>query len=368
MKVYITAKRIMFGRRNYNVLVTLLLFTTITNIAFARTGSNYPDAAVANTISGTVFDESRHPVADIFVELQDDFYRSISRVRTNGSGRYFFTGMRDGRYTLRVIPGRYDFEEQNVSVEVVNFKNRSSSTGILQSSSDNVQQDIYMRSRNNSSNSSFVRGVVFVQEIPKAAEQIYDRAVSLTEEKDTAERTRLLRAAVNAFPTYFLALNRLGYEYFTNERFEEASEYLARAADVNSSSEPTIYLLTYSLYLARNYDVAIEVASRAIDLHGTSARLYTSLGASLRLKKRYKEAEERLKKAKTLDTKYAETHWELALLYGNDLNKFGEAANELEQFLKVQPKSKDVEKIKGLIKKFREKEKAKATSSVDIKQ
>ncbi len=340
------------------VIFSALLFLTAANknISAGTPGALKNHPFLINTISGTVFSGNRSPVSNIFVELQDDFYRSINRVRTDGSGRYSFSGMRSGRYVIKVIASQLGYEAQTVEVEVVNFGSTDPS-GRSITSNDNVQQDIYLRARKISSNVEQVTGVVFTQEIPENAQLKYEKAISLIEEKNEAEGLKFLQQAVDTFPNYFLALNRLGYEYFTQENFTKASENLARAADVNPS-EPTIYLLSYSLYLGKNYDLAAKVLNSAVKLHNSS-RLYTLLGGSLRLTKKVGEAEEALKKAQSLDEKYPEAHWQLALLYGNNLNKFGEAAKELEQFLKLQPGSKDVEKIKKLIQMFKEKEKNK---------
>lgn len=340
-------------------ILALVVVITANINGSAKTLTFRKDASLLiNTISGTVFDERRNPITDIFVELQDDLSRSVSRVRTDSSGRYTFSGMRDGRYIIRVIPSQFGFEEQFVEVEVVNFNTRPNASGIILSSSDNVQKDIYMRPRRNlSASNEYVNGVIFAQEIPKNAQLVYDKAVLLNGENSDADRVKLLEQAVGLFPNYFIALNRLGYEYFKKENFAKASEILAKAVDINPKSEPTIYLLVYSLYLGKNYDAVIAVLEQAIKIHDFSSRLRTLYGGSLRLKKKYKEAEEQLKKAEGLDKKYPEVHWQLALLYGNNMNKFGEAANQLETFLKLQPNSKDMEKIKSLIQKFRQKEK-----------
>ncbi len=342
------------------LFLTLVVLITADISADAKNLTPQKSAgSLINTISGTIFDERRNPVADIFVELQDDLYRSVSRVRTDGSGRYSFYGMRDGRYLIRVISSQFAFEEQTVEVEVTNFNSRPNASGIVLSSSDNVQKDIYMRSRRSSANNDYVNNaVIFAQEVPKNAQLVYNKAVLPNNQNSDDERIKLLEQAVGLFPKYFMALNRLGFEYFKKENFVKAAENLAKAADVNPKSESTVYLLSYSLYLGKNYDAVIAVLEQALPIHDSSSRLRTLYGSSLRLKKKFRQAEEQLKKAETLDKKYPEVHWQLALLYGNDLNKFGEAANQLEIFLKLQPNSKDTEKIKSLIQKFREKQKS----------
>lgn len=336
-------------------MLFLLLFIHFnTNESSAKNHAQLATTSLANTISGFVFDEQRNPIGNIFVELQDELYRSISRGRTDGSGRYFFSGMRDGRYVIKVIGAQFGYEEQIVTVEIVNLNFQNNTSRIIPEGNDNVQQDIYLRLRKNSSNNNLVTGVIFAQDIPKDAQSSYEKGILLLSQNKEAEGIDFLQKSIKTFPNYFAALNRLGYEYLKKENFAQASKILAKAADINPN-EAILYLLAYSLHLDKDYDVAIEVLNGAIKLHGSSQRLYTTLGASLRLKNKYKEAEDALKKARNLDGKYPEARWQLALLYGNNLNKFEEAAEELEMFLKLQPESQDKEKIKELIRQFREK-------------
>ena len=72
----------------------------------------------------------------------------------------------------------------------------------------------------------------------------------------------------------------------------------------------------------------------------------------------YEKAEISLKKADELaGKKLADIHWELALLYYHNLKRYNEAADELELYLKANPKAENKEQVKGLIKMFRSKAK-----------
>ena len=46
-----------------------------------------------NTISGHVFSNERRAVPDIYVELKNETNATIARVKTDGSGGYFFPGL-----------------------------------------------------------------------------------------------------------------------------------------------------------------------------------------------------------------------------------------------------------------------------------
>jgi hypothetical protein len=79
-------------------------------------------------------------------------------------------------------------------------------------------------------------------------------------------------------------------------------------------------------------------------------------GALLRHNKKFVESEKQLLRAKELsrDT-LPQVHWELALLYGNHMERFADAANELKLFLKGRPEARDSENIRKKIAEFEQK-------------
>ncbi|MCB1023836.1 MAG: hypothetical protein KDB79_05590, partial [Acidobacteria bacterium] len=80
------------------------------------------------------------------------------------------------------------------------------------------------------------------------------------------------------------------------------------------------------------------------------------LGMSLRKIQEFEKAEEAFLKAKELaDGKSPDIHWNLALLYAHNLNRYKDAAKELELYLKAKPDIQNKEAIKKLIKEFKNK-------------
>ena len=65
-----------------------------------------------NSISGIVFGESRTPVVDTYVQLLDENGTTITQTRTNGSGRFAFYGLSNGRFKVKVFPVGTDYMEQ----------------------------------------------------------------------------------------------------------------------------------------------------------------------------------------------------------------------------------------------------------------
>ena len=82
-----------------------------------------------NSISGHVFGESRRPLPDVFVEQLDDLEVTVGRTKTNGSGRYEFAGLREGRFKVRMLPYATDYAEQMTEVRISNVSALGGGTG-----------------------------------------------------------------------------------------------------------------------------------------------------------------------------------------------------------------------------------------------
>src|SRR6266850_569929 len=114
-----------------------------------------------STVTGFVFDPQGNPVAQIPVELINDVNGVLQRIRTDGSGRFIFRGVSQGRFQIRVLPLGTNYEEQTQEVELYGM----SASG--RPITDNLQKDFYLRLRQSGSVSA--TGTVFVQEIPEEA-------------------------------------------------------------------------------------------------------------------------------------------------------------------------------------------------------
>src|SRR6188472_2903193 len=124
-----------------------------------------------NSISGHVFGLERRPMADVDVELQDEFARTIQRMKTNSAGRFFFYRLPAGRFKIRVLPFATDYEEQEQEIEIVNFSRGSGTGDDRISGTANEQKDIYLRLRRGVAPTG-ATGSVFVQEVPPEAKKL----------------------------------------------------------------------------------------------------------------------------------------------------------------------------------------------------
>ena len=220
--------------------------------------------------------------------------------------------------------------------------------------SDNAQKDIYLRLRKE--NSAVGAGVIFVQEVPEEAKVLYEKAVSELAGNRMTAATESMENALKVFPTYYAALEKLGPIYISQQRFENARDVFSKAVAVNSRSFNGWYGLSYSHYALKQSEAAVEAAQKAVTLNSNSADALLFLGLSLRQAKRYEEAEKSLRQAdKLYKGQSSDVHWNLALLYAKNLNRYKDAANELELHLKTKPDAPQTDNIKKLIKQYREK-------------
>ncbi len=334
-----------------SILTTLILFLfPFTNEVQAAPLSSDLVKQFRNSISGHIFDQQRRPVGEIYVELQNEVYSTIARTRTDGSGRYLFSRLSAGRFSVRVLPYGTNLEEQTQEVEIINFVAPGSNT------SENAQKDFYLRVRRDEREANAVIGTIFVQEVPEQAQKSYKQAISNLDNKKVEQGIEELQNALKLFPDYFLALERLGNEFVKQQKYQDAQEIYKRAVAVNARSYNGWYGLSYASYGLKQSENAVEAAEKAVLINSKSVDALLMLGISQRQAKHFDNAEKTLKQANKLAKgKSSDVHWNLALLYVHNFNRYKAAADELELYLKTQPNIENEQIVRKLIKQYREK-------------
>jgi lipopolysaccharide biosynthesis regulator YciM len=135
---------------------------------------------------------------------------------------------------------------------------------------------------------------------------------------------------------------------FVLHKYVESFQYSRKAAEVNPKSATAYYYMGYSLHnLGKEYDKSsVTALSEAARLAPGSIQVLYVLGKVERSQGKFADAEKHLVAAKKLATaKIPEIYAELSQLYANDLKKYGEAADELEQYIKASKLSDADEKV-----------------------
>ncbi|MEP6945513.1 MAG: tetratricopeptide repeat protein [Acidobacteriota bacterium] len=320
------------------ILFVLLVFTSTSNAFHPKQ---------LNRIEGRMYDQSRSPLADVYVELLNDVQSMVARTKSTSDGRFTFFGMASGTYQIRALPLGTNFIGQTQSVEVGTTTRGNSDVAFV---------EFYLREKKRPEDSwqDVSPGTIFVQEIPTTAKELYNSGLKLIGTNE-AEGLVKIESSLNEFPNYYDALIRLGQYYVGKGEFAKASPYITRAVDVNPRSFVGYYLAGYSYYRLNQIPAAIAAAKTAVTLNAGDCLANLVYGTVLRIDGDYKNSEVYLLKARSLDKKdRAEIHWQLSLLY-NRLSRNKDAADELEIYLKLNPDSPDKQKIKDTIALLRAK-------------
>ena len=307
-----------------------------------------------SSISGYVFDPAKRPVSQVVVELKNEF-SIVARITTDGSGRFYFTGLGHGRYTIVAKPLGTNLMQQSVEIELAGMGSRG------QSIPDNQQKDIYLRPRPGAEAVPFQNVVVFAQDVPKEAEDQYKRGMDDLASQRVPSGIQALERAVAIFPDYFMALQQLGIVRLTQEDFSGAIETFSKALKINDRCFDCWYGVAYGKYSLSRFGEAAEASVKAAGIKPESVEANLLAGMTYRSLKDTAKAEQYLKAAaKAANGSSADVHWQLALLYGRDSDRYAEAAKELEAYLKASPDAPNKEDIKKLIKQFKDKAKARS--------
>jgi tetratricopeptide (TPR) repeat protein len=344
-----------------------LLFAPVRGWASAAENGNASASTVdvqgRSTIYGTVYGDDHRPMADVYVELLNDTNSSAGQTKTDASGRFSFGGLSDGRYQIRVRPLSNEYMEQTTQVVLASISSaRANDLGTRSSGSSSEHIDIDLRRNVRANSGPFAAGpnAIFVQEVPPAAKKLYEEGIAYLRDKKEAEGLLSLKKALEAFPDYYLAIDRLGAEYASKgatsrPHLEAGLVLLSRAVEINPRGFSSVYGLGWTQYQLGQNAEAIANLKRAITLYDKAVEPYLWLGRALKRSGALDQAEVAYKRANEMTNgKEAEVHWQIALLY-SDEKRYKEAADELELFVKTSGKSEDTEKVKALIKQLREK-------------
>jgi tetratricopeptide (TPR) repeat protein len=316
------------------------------------TASGSSLAQTSNTIMGTVFDTSRRPISDLWVEVLDEANEQLGKTRTDAVGRYTFSRLSPGTFLVRVASDGIHIS-QTQRVQLI------PSAGSSGSHIETV--DFYLKSYAETADTpERPAGFLFAQEVPEPARNAYQEAVQLLN-TDLDAGLKKLDEAISIFPDYYAALARYGFELVKSGRYDPAIPLLTKAVQVNPKGQDSLYALGVAEYQLKMLPESAETLAKMVDLapespNASYARYY--LGMALVKTGKPGQAEPHLRKAYERGGEQipSDVHMALAQIYGNS-KRYREAADQLELFLKEVPDARDKEKIQGLIKQLRAKAK-----------
>lgn len=261
------------------------------------------------------------------------------------NGTFVFRRLQGGKYTVVVDAGT-EFEKASENVDIIDPPRRRGESGVTE------QVYITLQPRRTSPSAS---GTVDAKApgLPEAALDQYKQAMESAKSGDRKKAIEQLEKALEIYPNFMAALNQLGVEYMELKQWDKATDALRKAMKI--APEAFYPRLNYGIVLVqvKNYKDATAELKIAIQKDSSSGTAHLYLGRALVNIGQYDAAETALRQTIIIGGDEAiEAHRYLGAVYIEKRDSV-RAADELETYLKLAPKAKDVDRIRAIVKDLR---------------
>ena len=338
-----------FPRRQLLLLCSALLTLIWTSTVLAQSEPNVKlDAGNGgrNTIQGDVIAPNGqrldHP---ILVRLSTP--RGEITTTSNGNGSFVFRQLTGGRYTVSIDAT----DGYAPVVEVVDVID-SGSGGSMSRFGETFTVQIHLRP---SSGAPVTRGVVSANDPPKAALDLFNKALESVKDGHRDKAIEQLKGAIAIHPTFVAALNGLGVQYMKLGNYQAAYEAFSNALKLTPDSFMLHLNCGMTLYSLNRYTEAEAQFAAALLKNEASGPTHIYRARTLIALNRLDDAAKDLTRAVEIggdDVQIA--HRYLAGIYV-EKGESAEAVKQLELYLKATPNSKETDQIKNLIKELNKK-------------
>jgi len=297
-------------------------------------------------VEGTVYGPDGKVLVNVVISLQNHAGVQIDQDITKTDGRYRFAGVIAGTYYLSAKPPDRTVQTVVQKIELIN-------SGVNISNFSRERLDFTLKS---ATTPIPPPGTVFAQVVPPEAEKVYQTAVGTISKGDKDSAIKDLKKAVEIFPTYFLALQQLGLLYIDVEKDEQAIEPLTKAIQVNAKAANSHLGLGMAYVNLDRLEKAVPELNAAINLDPRLFRAHLFLGMALITQGKLDEAEKLLKQAYTIGgpKQASAAHLYLTSIY-NTRKEYQKAIDQLEAYLKENPKASNAANIQQAIAKLKAK-------------
>ena len=329
-------------RRLRRLLILSALLLAITGFD----ASAQSEISSRNTIQGDIITPNGqrldHPV---LVWLTTS--RGELSTTSNGNGSFVFRQLGGGRFAIRVDAG----DAYEAATEVLNIPD-TGTIGNMSRMGQTYSVQIHLRLK---SNQPITKGVISANDPPKAAVDLYNKALESVKNGHRDKAVEQLKGALAIHPTFVAALNGLGVQYLKLGNFQAANEAFTNALKITPDNFILHLNSGISLFSLNKHAEAETQFAAALAKNEASGAAHLYRARALIGLNRLDDAATDLKRAIEIggdDVKLA--HRYLAGIYV-EKGENVEAVKQLELYLKVSPASKEAEQIKNLIKELNKK-------------
>ena len=336
-------KVLLWFRNQCPLLPSALLILFICVSTFPQSDS---PATSRNTIQGDIITPNGqrldHPV---IVWLSTN--RGEMSTTSSGNGSFVFRQLGGGRFVVRVDAD----EKYEAAAEVVNLVD-SGSSGMMSRIGQTYNVQINLRPK---TGQPITKGVISANDPPKAAVELYNKALESVKEGHRDKAIEQLKGALAIHPNFVAALYGLGVQYMTQGNHKAAVESFTNALKITPDSFFLHLNCGISLFNLNRHAEAEPHFTAALVKNEASGATHLYRARALIGLNRLDDAAKDLVRAIEIggeDVKLAHRY-----LAGIHLEKGenAEAVKQLELYLKASPSSKETDQIKNLIKELNKK-------------
>ena len=287
-------------------------------------------------ISGQVrLTELNEPALEAQVRLERFSGGLVEQMATDRSGRFRFSGLAVGHYTVRVSAPGYQQSQQTVDLRFV-FK----------------QYLLFELRRDESiSGGRSTKPLVIDARIPPAASEALERGRSELVKKNVQEAITHFQNALTIYPEYFDARLLLGTALMDARDWQKAEVSLSQALKLKDD-DPTVLLALGEVYWRqKQYEKAEATLLKGLKLEDNSWHGYFTLARLYLDQEQLMKAGQTVGRTLQLKPDFAEGH----LLAGNillRLNQRERAIVEYQEYLRLEPKGEFATQTRELVAKL----------------
>lgn len=349
--------------RHLLIVCAALLLSAPAMLAHAQGGIERSGTGGSNKIQGRIYFPSGRRSDAVSVKVTLDSTSSERLVViADLNGSFVFQSLAPGSYSLTIEAGDdYEIARDSVVIDGAGIRSRTLSAADLARNNIPRTFTVEVALRLKRSRAGAQPGVInaALAAVPKPAVELYEKALDSIRANDNKKAVEQLQAAISYYPDFSLAFNELGLQYMKLGQLNKAVEAFRSALKIRPDDFTARFNYGRALRDKREPAEAEAQLRQALQKNDTSWAAHMYLGLTLSDLRRYDEAEKEMLRALSLGgDQLSLLHYFLGGIYWKKGDN-KRAAEELEKYLKLDPKGPNAERVRATIKELREKQSAK---------
>lgn len=321
--------------------------------ARAQSGVDFGGTGGKHTIQGSLYSPSgrRADLRSVRVRLETPVAGELS-VFADSNGSFSFRNLTAGSYTIVVEAGEdYEVARESVYIDQARTPLPIDNTPRI----INVPIYLQVKRRAAASQKPGVLNAALVN-VPAPAVESYQKGLAAVQSGQRKQAVEYFRAAILLYPDFALAYNELGVQYLGLGEVSNAVNALRSAVRLTPDEFTPRLNYGFALMNQKEFDKAEAELRRALQKNETAAVAHLYLGVVHVQQQRLGEAEKEFQRAVSLPggDSLAQAHRYLGGIYWHK-GDYKRAIEELEKYLKLEPKAPDAEKIRQTVNELRRK-------------